>query len=93
MATKLSPRPVRRETVKDYRVLYASPDKARPIVIELKTIAGEDMLIFRAKGCRGTWELPVDSAFRSAVTRKAFQEQMRKGKEKAEKKRINARSR
>jgi hypothetical protein len=73
MATELN-KSVRRITRGFYRVLYAKPQR---IVASLEP---GDIIRFRAFGCRHTWDLPIDGAFRSAVRAKAIHDAAEKRK-------------
>jgi hypothetical protein len=59
-------RPVKRATTGQYAVLYR---KARPIVVAIER---QDILVFREKGRRSRWTLPIDTAFKYAVRLQAF---------------------
>jgi len=56
-------RPVTRVTRAPYRVLYP---QARPVVV---TIGPGDVLVFRERGRRQSWAMPIAEAFRLAVRR------------------------
>lgn len=64
MPTQLN-RPVTRKTRGSYAVLYRKP---RPIVV---TLCLGDYLEFREHGRRTKFQLPLDTAFRSAIHAKA----------------------
>ena len=75
-------KPVTRVTAAAYSVLYAGRRKARPIVVRLALMGGDDMIEFREKGTRQRWLLPVDTAFRAAIQRAAFTARMAKAQAK-----------
>lgn len=70
-------RSIHRSTKNSYNVLYHSGSKSRQIVVGM--LPG-DVLEFREKGRRGRYTIPIDVVFRQAVKRKAFLENMEKGK-------------
>lgn len=67
-------KPVARVTQDSYGTLKFSDP--RPIVCSM--LVG-DVLEFREKGKRGRWSIPIDAAFRFAVTCQAEKERRDKG--------------
>jgi hypothetical protein len=76
---------VARVTRDSYRVLYASANKARPIVV---TILPGDVLEFREHGCKTKFMLAIDTAFKYAVRLDALAKAAEKHKAKCGRKGI-----
>lgn len=76
--------PVSRRTREEYRVLFASANKAKPIVV---SIMPGDILRFRELRGRSHWDIAIDCAFRYAVKLHALAEAGERGRKKQERKR------